>query len=424
MKALCGHALAPRRATLVELRHDSGAVLDQALALYFPNPASFTGEDVLELHCHGGPVLLDLVLHRILALGARPANPGEFSERAFLNNKLDLAQAEAIADLIDSQTERAALSAARSLTGEFSRRVQDLADRMMDLRVYVEAAIDFPEEEVDFLSEGDVSGRLRHLLDTLEATITAAQRGRLLREGLKLVIGGRPNAGKSSLLNALAGQDAAIVTDVPGTTRDILREHIQIHGIPLLVVDTAGLRASDDPIEQEGVRRARQELASADHILIVVDGVAAPPLEHREDLLPWLAGTELRADVPLTVVRNKADLNGESCALVQKDSFTEIVLSALTGDGMDLLRNHLAGAENEGVAGVEGMFSARRRQVDALLLARAHVSEAATLCSHSGDGELVAEELKAAQQALGVITGAVHSDALLGAIFSSFCIGK
>jgi tRNA modification GTPase len=414
--ALLGKPPASRRATLGWFRDADGTAIDQGIALYFPGPHSFTGEDVLELHGHGGPVVMDLLLARVLGLGARAARPGEFSERAFLNDKLDLAQAEAIADLIDSETAAAARLANRTLQGEFSRRVQALVEQLTELRLYVEAAIDFPEEEIDFLADGKVSAYLHDIHAAVEQIQASARLGRVLRDGMTLVIAGRPNAGKSSLLNALAGFEAAIVTEVPGTTRDVLREHIQIDGMPLHLIDTAGLRDTADRVEQEGVRRARAELQRADRVLWVFDGAADPG--HRE-----YDPAQLPAGVPVTFVRNKLDLTGEAPALRQTPAGPEIALSAKAGAGIDLLRQHLKhcmGYE----AGAEGEFIARRRHLDALERALTHIkSGAAALQAHAA-GEILAEELRLAQQALGEITGAVSADELLGRIFASFCIGK
>ena len=413
--AVLGQCPPPRHAAYLPFRDDAGQVLDQGIALYFPGPHSFTGEDVLELQGHGGPVVLDMLLRRVLALGARPARPGEFSERAFVNGKLDLAQAEAVADLIDSASEAAARSALRSLEGVFSRRVHDLMEAVTALRVYVEGAIDFPEEEIDFLSDGEVAGRLRDLRAALEELLGEARQGCLLREGMRVVIAGRPNAGKSSLLNRLARREAAIVTDIPGTTRDVLREAIALDGLPLHVSDTAGLRDSDDPVERLGVARAREEIESADRILLVVDD--------REAEDPAL----LDGAVPperLTVVRNKIDLSGRAPALdTAADGSARLWLSARTGAGLELLCGHLK--EIMGYhQGTEGGFMARRRHLDALRRAGAHLAAGQRQLETQQAGELLAEDLRQAQQALGEITGEVSADELLGRIFSEFCIGK
>ena len=411
---LLGSCPPARQALLRPFRDAAGEPLDFGLALYFPCPASFTGEDVLELHGHGGPVVLDRLLARTLELGARLARPGEFSERAFLNGKLDLAQAEAVADLIASGSEAAARSALRSLAGVFSARVEALVERLTALRTYVEAAIDFPDEEIDFLSDGHVALGLAELAGEVEAVHAAADRGRLLHDGLTVVIAGPPNAGKSSLLNRFAGQDSAIVTDVPGTTRDLLREYVQLDGLPLHLVDTAGLRDSDDAVEREGVRRAREALACADRVLLVFDDGAPDPVAEQAlvDALP--------AGLPVTVVRNKIDLSGRAAG---PGKGPEIALSLNSGAGFEALRDHLK--EVSGYSGAEsGDFMARRRHLDALEQAGDAIGRARDQLADHAAGELVAEELRLAQQALGEITGTVSSDDLLGRIFSEFCIGK
>ena len=408
---------APRQAILRRFRAGDGEIIDQGIALYFPAPHSFTGEDVLELQGHGGPVVMDLLLARVLELGARSARPGEFSERAFLNDKLDLAQAEAIADLIASDTAAAARAALRSLQGEFSRRVHGLVEGLIELRMYVEAAIDFPEEEIDFLADGVIAARLGELRERLNALRAAAGQGRLLRDGMTAVIAGRPNAGKSSLLNHLAGREAAIVTAIPGTTRDVLREHVSIDGMPLHVIDTAGLRDSDDPVEQEGIRRAWAEIETADRILMVVDdrlGLTAEDERLRE---------RLPANTPVTVLRNKIDLSGRSPSVRDGEWGTEILLSAKTEAGLDLLREHLKSCMGYHGGG-EGTFMARRRHLEALERATAALERAADQLEIYRAGELVAEELRDAQNALSEITGEFTSDELLSRIFSSFCIGK
>lgn len=414
--ALLGDVPRARRAVFRRFRDADGSTLDEGLALFFPAPNSFTGEDVLELQGHGGPVILDLLLKRVLELGARLARPGEFSERAFLNDKLDLAQAEAIADLIDSGTEQAARAALRSLHGEFSERVHGLVDALIQLRMYVEAAIDFPEEEVDFLSEGGVVERLQVLHRSFMDLFARARQGRLLREGLTVVIAGRPNAGKSSLLNALAGHEAAIVTDIPGTTRDVLREHVNLDGLPLHLIDTAGLRESTDAVEQEGVRRARRELETADHVLLLVDAAAGFGEEDRQLL------ATLPRNVATTMVFNKIDLIGESAALDEAQQPPHLWMSVRTGQGLYLLRERLKRVAGFGVAG-EDSFTARRRHLDALQRAQSHLDEALEQAQKRA-GELVAEELRLAQLCLNEITGEFTSEDLLGKIFSSFCIGK
>ncbi len=411
-----GRKPAPRRAEYLPFRNLEGERLDQGIALFFQQPHSFTGEDVIEFQGHGGPVVLDMLLETVVALGARLAGPGEFSQRAFLNGKLDLVQAEAVADLIESGSREAARSALRSLQGEFSRLVQELVDRLILLRMYVESAIDFPEEEIDFLAEGDIGERLAEVRAALSAVQTAARQGRLLREGMTLVLAGRPNAGKSSLLNALAGQETAIVTDIPGTTRDILREQINIDGMPLHVIDTAGLRESADPIEQEGIRRAWAAIEHADRVLLVVDDAIGLGIEEQRIL------SRLPDGLPLTIVCNKVDLSGRAAGEGDHELGNEIRLSARSGGGVEVLREHL-----KRVMGYEqlpeGTFMARRRHLDALTSADRHLAQAAQRFSDRA-GELVAEELRLAQQQLGRITGEFTSDDLLGRIFESFCIGK
>ncbi len=408
-----GKLPAPRLATLSRFLAHDGSSLDEGLALYFPGPASYTGEDVLELQGHGGALILDMVLKRLLALGCRMARPGEFSERAFLNGKIDMAQAEAIADLIDAGTTAAARAAVRSLQGEFSARVHELQSRITELRAYVEAAIDFPDEEVDFLSDAALTGRLALIFTGFDSITAAARQGALLREGLNVVIAGKPNAGKSSLLNALVGGDVAIVTDLPGTTRDLLRHPIHLDGLPLNLVDTAGLRATVDVVEAEGVRRALGEIGRADRVLYLIDiedGGAS-------DL------GELPATVPVTLVFNKIDLSGVPARFDDTTDPPRLFVSARTGVGMDLLRAHL-----KATAGYQelesGAFAARRRHVDALTRARLLVQAAADTLVKARAFELFAEDLRLAQRALGEITGEFTSDDLLGEIFGSFCIGK
>ncbi len=414
--------LTPRHAHFAAFHDTAGQQLDEGLVLYFPGPNSFTGEDVVELQGHGGPVVLDMLVSVCCALGARVARPGEFSERAFLNNKIDLAQAEAIADLINSTTEQAAMNASASLQGAFSLRINELVGAVTELRVYVEAAIDFPEEEIDFIEEGAVNERLDKIIKRLEAVYLEARQGALYQEGMKLVIAGAPNAGKSSLLNALAGQDAAIVTPIMGTTRDVLRENIQIEGMPLHIVDTAGLRESDDPIEQEGIRRAREEIASADRILLVVDDSAASGPISEAGLLED-SKQSLLGDAPITIVRNKCDLSGHTPGFDPGSDSPTLYLSAKTGLGLPELRQHLLtcmGYSQE----TEGKFSARRRHWQALELAGQDLQAGRDQLQASGAGELLAEDLRRCQQHLGEITGTYSSDDLLGEIFSSFCIGK
>ncbi|MET0378884.1 MAG: tRNA uridine-5-carboxymethylaminomethyl(34) synthesis GTPase MnmE [Spongiibacteraceae bacterium] len=399
------------------------APLDHGIALFFPGPHSFTGEDVIELQGHGGPIILDCLLREVMRLGARLARPGEFSERAFLNDKLDLAQAEAIADLIDSASEQAARNAVRSLTGDFSRAIDILLEQLIALRLYVEAAIDFPEEEIDFIGDGKIAAALQALITAVDKVLHTARQGSLLREGLTVVIAGAPNAGKSSLLNALAGRDRAIVTPIAGTTRDVLREHIQIDGLPLHIIDTAGLRDSPDEIEQEGIRRAWREIDKADHILLMVDSsdAATCNLNDPATLWPQIGIAELQR-LPITIVRNKCDLSGVGAG-VETEPTCVITLSAKTGDGIELLREHLKQRAGYTQAG-EGGFSARRRHLDALERTLTFLHAGELQLQHRGAGELLAEDLRQAQQALGEITGKFTPDDLLGRIFSSFCIGK
>ena len=414
-EALLGKLPPPRVATFARFRAAAGAPIDEGLALYFPAPRSYTGEDVLELHGHGGPVVLDMLLARALGLGARQARPGEFTERAFLNGKLDLAQAEAVADLIDAGSQAAVRAALRSLDGEFSRRVRALTEQLIQLRLHVEAAIDFPEEEIDFLADEKITTDIAALEDSLAQVLVSAQQGQLLHDGMVVVLAGRPNAGKSSLLNALSATDAAIVSDIPGTTRDVLREFIQLDGMPLHVVDTAGLRVARDDIEAEGVRRAQREMARADRILLIVDD-AQPSADGDAEL------TQLLPNLPCTRVHNKIDLTGRAPGRQERNGTTEIALSAKTGAGLELLRQHLKTCMGFQPVG-EGAFMARRRHLDALRRTQAHVA-AAHARARERAGELLAEELRQAQQALSEITGEFTSDDLLGRIFSSFCIGK
>lgn len=409
---------APRRAQLRQFLDGQGNAIDAGLVLYFAAPHSYTGEDMLELHGHGGPVVLDLLLQRILELGARAAQPGEFTQRAFLNGKIDLAQAEAVADLIDSGSAQAARAAVRSLRGEFSAQVADLAERLLELRMWVEAAIDFPEEEIDFLADRSLLERMDAIAAQFDTLAGQARQGALLRDGLTVVIAGRPNAGKSSLLNRLAGYDAAIVTPVAGTTRDVLRERIEIDGLPVHVLDTAGLRDAPDLIEAEGIRRARAEIARADRVLFVIDSTASDALTQ---LATDLAA--LPADLPRTVICNKIDRCTVPPQLPDGIGADSVALSATTGQGMDALRAHLKACVGYATDG-EGALSARRRHLDALRRARTHFDTARRLLIERHAGELVAQELTDAQRDLGEITGQVSSDDLLGRIFGSFCIGK
>jgi tRNA modification GTPase len=416
--AICGKLPSPRYAKFTHFRDADNGVIDEGIALYFPGPASFTGEDVVELQGHGSPLVMDRLCQRAVELGARMARPGEFSERAFLNNKMDLAQAEAVADLIESSTEQAARSAMRSLQGDFSNRINDFLQELTHLRMYVEASIDFSDEEIDFLAEAQVDVQLQDLLKTLDGITGSAKQGRLLREGISVVLAGQPNAGKSSLHNQLAGHDAAIVTDVAGTTRDVLREQIHLGGLPLRISDTAGLHdATDDIVELEGIRRTQNELAQADHILLLIDDSKGLTEQDKKIL------AELPANKPLTIIRNKIDKSGHQTGLTEENGYPTLYLSAKSGDGLELLQQHLyqaVGFHPE----EEGVFIARRRHLDALARARQSIVNGYDCLSGMGAGELLAEELRLAQQALGEITGTFTTEDLLDHIFSSFCIGK
>jgi tRNA modification GTPase len=408
--------LRPRHAHFLPFYDTDGSILDTGVALFFPKPHSFTGEHVLELQCHGSPMLLDLLLRRITRLGIRIARPGEFSERAFLNGKIDLIQAEAIADLIESSTEAAARSAQRSLQGEFSALIHELRDTLVGIRSFLEAAIDFSDEEIDFLNESNTVQRLRALSTRLEEVLGSARKGSILREGLTVVIAGRPNVGKSSLLNRLAQKDLAIVTDIAGTTRDALREYIQVDGMPLHVVDTAGIRNSEDPIEREGIRRAHAAIASADLTLLISDDHANDADDH--NLL-----AQLPPGIPLIKVYNKIDLSERSASIDENENCVTVHLSAKTGLGINLLQDYLkkfAGYENESTQ----ILAARRRHVDALERAHAAVTTAIMHLKSGSGTELVAEELRMAQACIGEITGEFTTEDLLNRIFSSFCIGK
>lgn len=420
--AILGKVPKPRTAEYLPFLDEQKQTLDQGIALYFPGPNSFTGEDVLELQGHGGPVLLDMLLRRVLDIkDVRIARPGEFSERAFLNDKLDLTQAEAIADLIDASSEQAARSAMHSLQGEFSRKIHDLVEKVIYLRIYVEAAIDFPDEEIDFLSDGKVAGDLADIIADLAGIQKQATQGSILREGMRVVIAGRPNAGKSSLLNALAGREAAIVTEIAGTTRDVLREHIHIDGMPLHIIDTAGLREATDKVEQIGIERAWQEIEQADRVLFMVDGTttnATSPADIWPDFM-----SRLPKDLGLTVIRNKADLTGETAGASQDGDYPVFHISAKTNSGIEQLRDHLKACMGFD-ANTEGSFIARRRHLDALERAAEHLAIGDAQLHNHLAGELLAEELRLTQQHLNEITGEFSSDDLLGRIFSSFCIGK
>ncbi len=409
-RAMLGSLPEPRTASFRSFHNKGGDELDSGIALYFPAPASFTGESVLELQGHGGPVVMASLVDAAIELGARLAEPGEFTKRAFLNDKLDLAQAEAVADLIESGTEQAAKAALRSLSGEFSTAVNTLAEQLVRLRMYVEAAIDFPEEEIDFLADDALLIRLDECGEAFESLRNRARIGRVLRDGYHVVIVGKPNAGKSSLLNRLSGEESAIVTEIAGTTRDILREQINIDGLAVELIDTAGIRDNPGRIEEEGIRRAREALKRADAVLWIQDA-SDDAGETLDEAVPEGA--------PVITVRNKIDLSGEAAG----SSEDTVRLSAKTGEGIDALRQQLrqlAGYRDLG----EGAFTARRRHLEALRRAAAHFEAGRKALTESRAGELLAEELRLAQEALGEITGAVSSDDLLGRIFSEFCIGK
>ncbi|MCX4026848.1 tRNA uridine-5-carboxymethylaminomethyl(34) synthesis GTPase MnmE [Endozoicomonas sp. SM1973] len=414
--------LSPRMVHFGPFYSQSGEVLDEGISLFFQGPNSFTGEDVLELQGHGGPVILDLLLNEVLFMGIRHARPGEFSERAFLNDKIDLTQAEAIADLIDSASEQAAKSAIRSLQGAFSKRINELVENLTQLRIYVEAAIDFPEEEIDFLADGKVASDLDSIIHNVDSVLKEANQGAMLREGMSVVIAGRPNAGKSSLLNALAGRETAIVTDIEGTTRDVLREHIHIDGLPLHIIDTAGLRDSDDKVEQIGVERAFKEISEADRVLLMVDASTSQSTDPHEiwpefvDKLPTLD--------KVTIIRNKVDLTGEDAGdKTNPQGVKTIAISAMQEQGIEELKEHLKACIGfEGTT--EGGFTARRRHIEAINQAQEYLYTGKQQLTSYGAGELLAEDLRLAQHSLSEITGEFTSDDLLGRIFSSFCIGK
>ena len=414
--SLLGRLPEPRLATVANFLDAQAEPLDSGLALFFPAPNSFTGEDVLELHGHGGPLINELLIERIMELDARLARPGEFSQRAFLNDKLDLSQAEAIADLIDSGSRSAARAAQRSLQGAFSAAVIALNDKVTELRKFVEAAIDFPDEDIDFLSDAELTQRLDDVDREFRRLERAVRHGCLLRDGVHVVLAGRPNAGKSSLLNALAGYDAAIVTDIPGTTRDLVREHIEIDGLPIHIVDTAGLRTDAGEVEQHGISRAREQISVADHALLIVDAS-----EREAQVRNELVG-QLPPSLAYTVVRNKVDLTGDEPGLVVEDTQT-INVSAKTGAGLDVLRSAIkqrVGFESTG----EGTITARQRHLEGLHKAREHFERGRRQLREHHAGELMAEEMLQVQNALAEITGEFTSDDLLGEIFSSFCIGK
>lgn len=413
-EGVLGHCPAPRHAAYLPFRDDNHALIDQGIAIYYAAPYSYTGEDVLELQAHGGPALMQILLNRCLALGARQAEPGEFTRRAYLNDKIDLAQAEAVADVINAATEAAARSAVRSLSGEFSSRIHNLLQQLIDLRLYVEACLDFPEEDIDFISQGRVAEKLANVSAGLEAVFHEARQGNLLREGIQVVLVGQPNVGKSSLMNQLAGEEVAIVTPIAGTTRDTIKNSIQINGIPLNIIDTAGLRDTTDEVEQHGIARTWRALENAGVALLLLDaayGIGEMEKSILERLPQFL---------PKIWVHNKIDLESTSPKIVEIEGQTHIYLSAKTGEGMDLLRQRLleiAGWQPSG----EGVFMARARHLEAMNQVRGHLDLAADLLMQP---ELFAEELRLAQEALNTITGEFTPDDLLGEIFSRFCIGK
>lgn len=418
---ILGKSIKPRYANYLPFFDQQGTQLDQGIALFFENPNSFTGEDVLEFQGHGGPIVMDLLLESILQCGVQLAKPGEFSERAFYNDKLDLAQAEAIADLIDSGSRQAARSALRSLTGEFSERINDIVEKVIYLRMYVEAAIDFPDEEIDFLADDKVTNQLQEIRELVDNLLINAHQGSLLREGMKVVIAGKPNAGKSSLLNALSGRESAIVTDIAGTTRDVLSEQISIDGLPLHIIDTAGLRQATDKVEQIGIERASKEIEQADRVLLVVDSTDGEIKAIAEEVKQYIS-----PDIhlpPITLVKNKCDLTGESPEIHETDTETVVTLSASEQSGLELLKAHLKKVVGY-QASESGTFMARRRHIDAMQRAQAHLNTGFEQLTEMAAGEILAEELKLTQDCLNKITGEFTSDDLLGKIFSSFCIGK
>ena len=413
-RALLTRLPAPRHATLCDFREDNNTVIDQGIALYFPAPHSFTGEDVLELHGHGGPAVLQLVLARCLSLGARLAEPGEFTQRAFLNDKLDLAQAESVADLIDAASAEAARSAMRSLQGEFSRAIHQMVDSLISLRMLVEATLDFPEEDLDFLQAADALGKLNLIETELEHVLATAKQGSLLREGLHVVLIGQPNVGKSSLLNRLAGEEVAIVTPHAGTTRDTIRQQIQIHGVPVHIIDTAGLRTAQDEVEQIGITRTWAAIEKASLAVLLID------ISQGETASDAAIFGRLPSELARVRVFNKIDLTQQPPCVERHPQGTDVYLSAKSGAGIDLLRQHLLEAAGWQPSG-EGAYMARERHLEALRNAKKHLFSARQNWRQT---ELLAEELRSAQNALSAITGEFSADDLLGEIFSRFCIGK
>lgn len=419
-KKIIGFVPKPRFATLTVFKDFNGIPLDQGIALYFPKPHSFTGEDTLELQGHGGPVIMDQLLKSVMKTGARLARPGEFSERAFLNSKIDLVQAEAVADLINSTSEQAARSAIRSLQGEFSRQINELIDSLIKLRMYIEAAIDFSEEEINFLEGETLKENLKKLLEHVELIEKTVKQGALLRDGITVLIAGEPNVGKSSLLNLLSGQETAIVTDIAGTTRDIVRESIYIDEIPVNLLDTAGLRATEDIVEKEGVRRTKKAVEGADLILLIADATKASSRMVTKTLSELFSEKESQA--PIIVIENKIDLTGEQPSKGKSD-YTRIKLSVKTGAGINILKEHLTELMGFEMTR-ESNFTARSRHCDAIRRSKMFIQSAYKKSIQKRVVELVAEDLLHAQQALSEITGQFTCDDLLEKIFSEFCIGK
>jgi tRNA modification GTPase len=411
---ILGHCPPPRHAAYLDFKDSDSSLIDRGIAIYYAAPNSYTGEDVLELQAHGGTALMQILLGRCIALGARQAEPGEFTRRAYLNDKMDLAQAEAVVDVINASTEAAARSAVRSLSGEFSSHIQALLGRLIELRMYVEACLDFPEEEIDFITQGRVGEKLKAIQQELAAVFQSAKQGNLLREGIQVVLIGQPNVGKSSLMNQLAGEDVAIVTSIAGTTRDVIKSAIQIDGVPLHIIDTAGLRETIDEVEKHGIVRTWRALENADVALLLVDATHGIG-ETEKSILE-----RLPAVLPKIWIHNKIDLSAEAPKKVLLEQETHIYLSAKHGQGLDLLRAHLLSLAGWQASG-EGVFMARKRHLDALGKVDAHLMRAIELL---GQAELVAEELKLAQESLSEITGEFTPDDLLGEIFSKFCIGK
>lgn len=412
--SVLGHCPNPRHAAYLDFKHADGDLIDRGIAIFYPNPHSYTGEDVLELQAHGGTALMQILLARCIALGARQAEPGEFTRRAYLNDKMDLAQAEAVADVINAATIEAAKSAVRSLSGEFSQHINTLLSKLIDLRMYVEACLDFPEEEIDFITQGRVADKLTAIINELTVVFSKAKQGSLLREGINVVLVGQPNVGKSSLMNQLAGEEVAIVTAIAGTTRDTIKNAIQINGVPLHVIDTAGLRETDDEVEKFGIARTWRATETAHIALLLVDATHGIT-ETEKSIL-----ARLPQEIPKIWVHNKIDVTQEPPLIQKVDKATHVYISAKTGMGVELLKAHLlelAGYQDH----AEGVFMARARHLSALTMVRDHLDEASIQINSA---ELVAEELRLAQEALSMITGEFTPDDLLGEIFSKFCIGK